>query len=321
MAFQGKDIKYMDNTLFLGNGFSRSIFNNMPSWSDLFDGASNSINNNTILYEIARLNAGNNGDDENKVKTQIIDKINANFTSDNINRDVRYINCFGKFLSDNHVNNIITTNYDKGIEFILCQMCGYKEQTHDDIDAELVYSIRTYILFTNEELHHTVKLWKIHGDFDRIKSVTLGFDQYCGALSKLNDYVKGKYKSSKASNQRNTCSIPMKTKCSNQVFDDISWAELFFKTNIFIAGFGMDFSEIDIWWLLNKRARFMLEIPEIKNTISYLYDTKYETPETKSAIFDALHSFRVLCKPIKSDSNYIQRIFKHISTVTKEQES
>ena len=266
----------MDNTLFLGNGFSRSIFNNMPSWSDLFEGASNSINNNTILYEIARLNAGKNGDDEKKVKTQIIEKINANFTSENIKKDIRYINNFGKLLSDNHVNNIITTNYDKGIEFILCQKCGYNEQICDDLDAESVYSIRTYKLFINKELNHTVKLWKIHGDFDRIKSVTLGFDQYCGALSKLNDYVKGKYSSSKATNPKNTCSIPMKAKCSTQDFDDISWAELFFKTNIYIAGFGLDFSEIDIWWLLNKRARFMLEIPEIKNTIClkkcpYLY--------------------------------------------------
>lgn len=321
VLFQRKDIKYMENTLFLGNGFSRSIFNNMPSWSDLFEGANNSINNNTILYEIARLKAGNNGDNEEEVKTQIIEKINIKFTSDDIKKDIRYIDGFGKFLSENHVNNIITTNYDKGIEFILCQMCGYEEATHNDNDAELIYSIRANKSFENKELRHTIKLWKIHGDVDRIKSVTLGFDQYCGALSKLNNYVKGKYGSSKSTNQQNTCNVPMKDKCKNQNFDGISWAELFFKTNIYIVGFGMDFSEIDIWWLLNKRARFMLEIEGIENTINYLYNTNYETPEKKPAVFDALQSFGVLCKPIKSDCDYIQHIFKHMSVVTTEQVS
>ena len=39
----------------------------------------------------------------------------------------------------------------------------------------------------------------------------------------------------------------------------ISWIDLMFTTDVYIVGFGMDFSEQDIWWILNKRQRFIKE--------------------------------------------------------------
>ena len=43
---------------------------------------------------------------------------------------------------------------------------------------------------------------------------------------------------------------------------------LFFNSDIHIVGFGFDYSEIDLWWILNKRARMMLannSAKQIKN--------------------------------------------------------
>ena len=104
----------------------------------------------------------------------------------------------------------------------------------------------------------------------------------------------------------------MKEKCSRNDFDNLSWVELFFRTNLYIIGFGMDFSEIDIWWLLNKRARFMLEIPEINNRITYLFNHDYENEEEKPALFAALKAFEVSWLPIESNADYISNIFSHI---------
>lgn len=104
----------------------------------------------------------------------------------------------------------------------------------------------------------------------------------------------------------------LKEKCETQTFDYLSWVELFFNTNVYIAGFGMSFSEIDIWWLLNKRARFMLKIPQITNEITYLYDTNYDKEDEKMGLFLALRAFRVKCSPIKSDSGYIDNIFENM---------
>ncbi len=304
-------LEIVENTLFLGNGFTRSVFQNMPSWGDLFGEADGSINNYTILYEAFRLNAGRSGQEEEIVKAELIHKIETTFSDKNIGEDIYNLENFGQYLFQHHVHNIITTNYDNGIEFILCDTCGYGEQAVTEVVPERIYSIRTYKTFINGETGHKVKLWKIHGDLSRIKSITLGFDQYCGSLSKLVGYVKGNYESSQ-SGGKTFCRIPMKRKCEEQRYDGISWIELFFRTNVYIVGFGMDFSEIDIWWLLNKRARLLLEVPEIKNSITYLYDDKYESEKKKTAIFAALRAFQVSYGPIQSGENYINNIFDNM---------
>lgn len=67
----------------------------------------------------------------------------------------------------------------------------------------------------------------------------------------------------------------------------------------------MAFSEIDIWWLLNKRARFKLEVPEIQNYITYLFNEDYENRVEKPELFAALDAFDIVCRPISSDPNYL----------------
>lgn len=184
------------------------------------------------------------------VKQEIKNKIEKMHSENNLKKDIIVLKRFGDYLFENHIGDIITTNYDKGIELILCKKCGYKEIEPEGFVKETIYSIRTYKKFENKEKCHQINLWKIHGDMDRIKSMTLGFDQYCGALAKLSQYIKGEYQSSKGPE----CTVPMIEKCEKQKFDNLSWAELFFTTNVYIVGLGMDFSEIDIWWLLNKHA-------------------------------------------------------------------
>lgn len=95
----------------------------------------------------------------------------------------------------------------------------------------------------------------------------LGFDQYCQSLKKLMDYMDGKYKSSE-NNPHSKFSIDQK--CKKGLYDYISWIEFFFRTDLYIIGFGMDFSEIDIWWLSNKRARLQLDMSCVNNQIVYI---------------------------------------------------
>lgn len=294
----------INNTLVLGNGFSRALFKDMPSWKSLFGKVESDINNYTMLYEVNLLNGENKTD--NEVKQELMRIIqNAHFV-ENIKENVTLeLNKFGEYLSRNGVQNIITTNYDEGIEFILCNKCGYINIETEGMIAEKIYSIRTYKMFNNKENGHCVKLWKIHGDINRIETVTLGFDQYCGSLSKLSEYIKGKY----ASDKGPKCSVSMIDKCKTQEFDNLSWAELFFNTNVYIVGLGMDFSEIDIWWLLNKHIRIQNEISNVQNKIFYLYNNKYDNKEKKKDIFEALEAFQVECHGIDSDKNYIKSIF------------
>ena len=74
----------------------------------------------------------------------------------------------------------------------------------------------------------------------------------------------------------------------------------------------MDFSEIDIWWLLNKHSRIKREVPKVENNIFYLYNSIYDDKTKKGDIFEALDAFDVVCQDIKSDENYIRNIFERI---------
>lgn len=247
----------------------------------------------------------------------MIEKINHSFSSNNIKKNIRDLEFFGILLGEHNIKNIITTNYDKGIEIILCDICGFEEIVPKGMVAEKIYSIRTHKEFVDRKTGRHVKLWKIHGDIDRIQSVTLGFDQYCGSISKLSNYIKGKYSSDKGVK----CTTPMEEKCCNEnLFDGISWAELFFHTNVYIVGLGLDYSEIDIWWLLNKRKRIEKGINQekinsrniVKNKIYYLYNIQFDSLEKKKDIFEALKAFGVKKRGIKSDANYINNIFNQI---------
>ena len=178
----------IENTLFLGNGFSRAIFKDIPSWNGLFTGVSVPIDNNTFLYEAYRLLGDNAHTEEAVIKNQLLRKINVPFSENSISDGISDLEKFGEYLLQNNVNNIITTNYDMGIEFIL-RRCGYSEQKAKGLIPERIYNIRTYKVYYSKETQHRVKVWKIHGDVDRIASITLGFDQYCGSLAKLTDYI------------------------------------------------------------------------------------------------------------------------------------
>lgn len=311
-----------ENTLFLGNGFSRSVFRDVPSWGKLFDGEETSVRNYAILYEKFLLKKRREGKSEEEVKKELVGQIKKCFSGSDIIADTCNLAYFGTCIRKYHINNILTTNYDGGIEFILCKFCGYKEEKPNDMIAEKIYSIRTYRLFVDDKSGHKIKLWKIHGDLDRIRSITLGFDHYCGTLSKLSEYIKGSYSSSQTDRLLSYAGS-MIDKCKSQKFDDISWVDLFFSTDLYIVGFGLDFSEIDIWWLLNKRARMMVDIKEINNRIVYLYNEKYELPhflekgkeeesKNQQAKFETLKAFSVAYYPLKTDADYIHSVFTTI---------
>ena len=88
----------------------------------------------------------------------------------------------------------------------------------------------------------------------------------------------------------------------------------------------MAFSELDLWWLINKRARFIKDGAPIKNSICYLKNIKYDTeeintndsPELKKQkqerhdIFSALEIMGVDFCNITSDSNYMRNVFECI---------
>jgi len=140
---------------------------------------------------------------------------------------------------------IMTTNYDFTIEESLA---GPFYQS-----AFLAPESR-YSLFRR----HTaagVDVWHVHGDVARPSSMVLGFDHYAGTLQKIRNYVTDGIDVKKA---RFKVSSPVKAGVLDFTTDRAiySWVDYFLRDHIHIVGLGMDFTEIDLWWLLlHKRRR------------------------------------------------------------------
>lgn len=77
-----------------------------------------------------------------------------------------------------------------------------------------------------------------------------------------------------------------------------TWAELFFNSDVYIVGLGLSSDELDIWWLLMRRAQLLADREmngKITNRIIY-FPLISEDEQRDFSPFDVLH---VECEPCK----------------------
>lgn len=262
----------MKNTLFFGNGLNQ-LTNNGPSWNTLLERlkGNNTFTHktltNTMIYEKIFLDREKPSiQKEIIIKQEIADLMKSMSGSE-----------FYKKIIDLNFENYITTNYDYSFKNIM------NKKTINE-NTEKIYSIRRNLKFDNG-----VKVWHIHGEINNPKSIQLGLDHYCGYIAKIDSYLKGTYDYHKDGKPIKTLKI--EEKIANSKYDNISWIELFFNTNVHIVGLGLDYSETDLWWILNKRARLMID-NNIHNKI--IFYTNWIDEEKK----ELFKSFKVEVKII-----------------------
>lgn len=301
----------MKKTLLFGNGFNRlNIDDSKYSWETLLETLAqhktlnlNTIKNlpNTMIYESILLHKKNNIESleygEEAIK-QIIANIMKQIPTNKFYEDA----LIKKF------DNYITTNYDHALIDSLLTLYKDQENTEQN-QSEKIYSIRRFYEF-NIQNNKKTKLWHMHGNIKNPKSIQLGLDHYAGAIGKIDAYIKGNYEYT--SNGENIKIPTIQNKLSAEKDPqnenhEISWIDLFFNSNIHIIGLGLDYSEYDLWWILNKRARFMsLEPTLIKNKITFYCAGIDESKK------ELLESFNVIVHIVdiqleKSDPKYYQR--------------
>ena len=275
--------------MFLGFGFTRALVWNVPAWGQLIgcfdfsDDVQKAIPY-TFQYEMNYL--GKDKLDEETLKSKIcrelpdFGKVELKDASKN----------FLRFLDENEITDILTTNYDGLVEYLLLsQNAKFISQNN----SEKIYSIRrNYVYEYNKKL---ITLWKVHGDAVVPKSVMLGLVHYCGAIGKMDDFIKHGRLGGKMTDNPMEMKFSNKTKSEekeNAPFQFQTWVDLFFAATVYFIGFGLDFSETDIWWLLNKRARFKEKL-EISNEI-FFYAPKQQKNATKLDIAKAKAKEKVL---------------------------
>lgn len=250
----------MESTLFFGNSLNRLSEKNI-SWNQLLDKLKdirkfeNGNLPNTMIYERIML-------ERPDVEEDVLhDEFNVKETISNLMNNIEPHEVYFKLFNSNF-QNYITTNYDYAFidSIINKQIVNLPIIEHSTED---VYSIRRLKEIKNT-LEKKKNFWQIHGEIRKPASIMLGLDHYCGSIGKIDSYIKGWYNYIVDGEKIVQPSIEEKFKSNS--FNNSSWVELFFNSNIHIVGFSLDYSEIDLWWIINKRAR-LKKSKNLKNLI------------------------------------------------------
>lgn len=256
----------MKNTLLFGNGLNQLSDNSGPSWNNLlkqlmgYNEFEHDKLTNTMIYERVFLDRA-----KPKLKNELFVKEEIAETMKSISGNEYY----SKIINLNF-ENYITTNYDYAFDKTI-KISSISDST------ENIYSVR------RKKMYDNVNLWFMHGEIDYPKSIQLGLDHYCGLIGKIDNYLKGNYEYEYEKNKIKLNKMKDKLEGTSQ-YDNVSWIELFFNTNIHILGLGLDYSEIDLWWILTKRARLKIDY-NIDNRIIF-YTSRID--EQKKSLLQSL---------------------------------
>lgn len=115
------------------------------------------------------------------------------------------------------------------------------------------------------------RIWHIHGEARKPGSMVLGHYYYGRVVKKIIDFVTDRH-DSYSSDQKN-----------GKDFVASSWIDSFIMGDVYILGFGFDFSELDLWWLLNRKYNEKANHGNV-----YFYEPKKESQIEKVKLLNLL---------------------------------
>ena len=139
------------------------------------------------------------------------------------------------------VNQLITANYSYEIEDSVCPAWNqHKNAAFTCYSAEKATAESEMLnRYTRVTFDGTEKdIWHIHGQIYRPSSIIMGHYYYGKVISYAQKHVAGLMRSLGACRSRD---LP---------FRPNSWIDYFMLGDVYMLGFSMDLSEMDIWWLV-----------------------------------------------------------------------
>jgi len=198
-------------------------------------------------------------------------------------------------------NVIMTTNYDFTIE----ETFAGPLHSPTFLAPESRYS-----LFRR----HTAgkkEIWHVHGDVARPGSMVLGFDHYAGYLQKIRNYVTDSVEVKGHPHGR----VGSPVKNGILEFTDnrsvYSWVDYFLRDHIHIVGLGLDFTEIDLWWLLLHKRRRRHQTGQV-----FYYHVSLDREANETPVTSLLRSLNVKVVPVVA-GNYHDCYLKAADLIEK----
>ena len=146
-------------------------------------------------------------------------------------------------------DEILTTNYSYELERVANSKIAKDGRNctslmrHTDAvkQAEPKYLLHPYNEVNNQA--KTSRVWHIHGEVRKPSSIVLGHYYYGNLLQRYQNELSGR---KNKQFEREKDGLP-------PILD--SWLDAFIMGDVYVLGFGFDFSEFDLWWLLNRKFR------------------------------------------------------------------
>ena len=165
--------------------------------------------------------------------------------------------------------NILTTKYTYELEqasFDNQPLSADKLKklfTHsENYKADRKYTIHSYnkVIYEGKE----EKIWHIHGEARKHSSMVLGHYYYGKLVKKIIEYVDGR------------SGLYWQQQEEGKEIKTDSWIDAFIMGDVYVLGFTFDFSEVDLWWLLNRKFNEKAEHGKV-----YFYEPIIETEKEK----------------------------------------
>ncbi len=236
MRFMGSLSVSKGTSLLVGNGINY-FSKNTISWPELLEQLAKEVSQEQILDDIdfkpftlvfEEINFRNRQLKEFEIKEKV-----AELVSKIQGGDIHH-----RLIDGRQYKHIFTTNYDTSIE-------DAAESDYTRVGRETKYS-----LFRKNEVSEKY-VWHIHGEKNVPNSIMLGHEHYAGQLQTLRTYITSDRPKSSAASPRNPVS-PFKAGKTDFESDGThhSWMDIFLRDDVHIVGLGMDYTEIDLWWVL-----------------------------------------------------------------------
>lgn len=202
--------------------------------------------------------------------------------------------------ADSGFDTILTTNYSYEIEKALCpdfsvsisKPSKYRRKTCKDKPKVETTALYHYLLVPYKD--DETCIWHIHGEAAIPDSMIIGHYYYGRLLSRIQSYTAETIRRYKIA-ERN-----------GELFYPRSWVDYILFGNVYVVGQGMDFSEMDLWWLMDCKKFYgkgttILHKPEMSDKQILLAEACGVNPEK--------------CDKLASYAEYYERIFDNLKEV------
>lgn len=266
-----------NKTLLLGNGLNRTLENSL-SWRELMkELGSTASEEDRIPFpidfeQIAAKQGGMVGRRRDDAYKRLREKMSDIVTGMD-NSAAGEVHQAFKNLGQQHV---ITTNYDSLFESMY------------DCEQLITNPGGSKNILKSVSRSRDVDFYHAHGIGKWKNTLCLSHEHYISLITKIRTTF---FTDSNDENKEILSSI-----IKGEIESTGTWPELLFTTDVAIVGLGLDYSEIDLWWLLAQRAALFSpchQLSQFENSIVYYY-VNSPAATSDSAFHGRMHALEAL---------------------------